>query len=227
MPTNTDLLFRKLLEFQNRRKVVVDDYDRRAAELETAKGSQYYTDELQKAEDAKSAALDALKTELGPVFDRTLQAMSETNAKRGIESPTTEQLAIVQALKMRDTISESELSQIANSVKENVLCLSIVQEVARKNGILRNYKSLCTAKGMPPEYVSETITGLTKAIGDFMQHDTPRAARIARRYHEDHYGTVEGTLPKRHLFTNKDSCYAQLIGLSGDELSTFCRAVDG
>lgn len=63
MITNSDLLYRKLLEFQNKRKSTVDAYDKRLAEIEDAKGSKYYDDELKKAEDTKGAALNDLKAE--------------------------------------------------------------------------------------------------------------------------------------------------------------------
>ena len=229
MIRNSDLLFKKLLEFQNQRKEIVDNYDKRCAELERAKGSQYYTDELRRAEDTKNAALNALKAECRPIFDQTLQSMSEANRARGMTPPTDDELRLLQLLKMKERISETELEAAASTLKENPACLSVLTEIAHKQGIMRGYMSYAASKEMPVDVVADVIKGLTLSIRDFMEHDTSKAARLCIERHAERYGNNPNATPppKRPLFTDKAGCYKRIANLSDDALAAFCRAVDG
>lgn len=229
MIKNSDVLFKKLLEFQNQRKEIVDNYDNRRANLERAKGSQYYTDELRKAEDTKNAALDALKAECRPIFDQTLQSMSEANRARGMTPPTDDELRLLQLLKMKEHISETEFEAAANTLKGNPACLSVLTEIAHKQGIMRGYTSYAATKEMPVDAVANVIEGLTASIRDFMEHDTPKAARLYIEHHAERYGIDPNAAPppKRPLFTDKGGCYRQIANLYDDALTAFCRAVDG
>lgn len=228
MITNTDLLFKKLLEFQNKRKAATDNYDKRLTEIADTKGSKYFDDEAKKASDTKNAALDALRAEYGPVFDRTLQSMAETNGKRGITPPTEDELRLLQLLKMRDSVTETELEAAANTLSGNPTCLAALTEIAHKQGFLRGYMSYATSKEMPVDVAESTIKGLASAIRDFMEFDTPRAARTYQEFHDRRYGVDlnAAPLPKRLPFTDKAGCYKRLAGLSGDDLTAFCKAVD-
>ena len=70
------------------------------------------------------------------------------------------------------------------------------------------------------------MENLRSRVEDFLQYDTPRSARIAARYYQEHYGT-ETKLPKRAKFTDKDSCFSELSGLDSEALEQFSAIVDG
>ena len=59
--TNSELFYRKSLDFQNRRKAIVDEYEKRIADLQDMKGSKYFTTETEKAVAKRDAELATLK----------------------------------------------------------------------------------------------------------------------------------------------------------------------
>ena len=229
MIKNTDLFYSRAAEFQSKRKEIMDTYESTLAKLEKAKGSQLYTEETEKAAKTRDAALEALQSEYREYFRISLDAMSEANGKRGVTPPTAEQLSILQALKMRDSVTQRELDRAANSCKDNALAISVINEIAKKNGFLRGYH---TETGeMSVEDADKAIESLRGSLNDFMQHDTSRAARAAQHYYGEKYGTTgnERPLAKRPLFEDKAGCFNELtpFGMSKETFTAFCEAVDG
>ena len=236
MIKNSELFFIKAKDFQNKRKEIMDTYETRAAQLEDARGSKYFTDEMKKATDARDAALSELKSEYRESFRIALDGMSKANGSRGTTPPTDEQLRLLQVLQMRGVVDEpqraafqKDLDRAANTCADNAMCISVLNDIARKNGFLRGYHS--TAKEMSVDDADRMIKDLQAALPDFMEHDTKRAARIAAEHNARLYGTTgnERPLPKRELFDSKADCYAEFSHgmLSGDALTAFCAAVDG
>ena len=229
MIANTTLFFRRAAEFQNKRKDITDDYAKRLESLKDMKGSKYYTDEIKKAEDKRDEALTALKEEYGEYFRISLDAMSKANASRKMTPPTEEELRTLQLLKMKDKPTEAELAAAANTLKGNTTCLSVLTEIARNAGYMRGYMGYSETKELPVSDVEEAIRGLGSSIRDFMNHDAPRAARIAKERNERTYGKMSNTpeLPKRPLFEDKAGCFYEVARMGGDFFIAFCKAVDG
>lgn len=227
MIKNSDLLYNRVSEFQTKRKAITDAYAARIAELESMKGSAYYTSEMQKADEAKQAALDDLTAEYSGYFNIALSAMSEANAHRGLTPPTAEHISILEALRMRESVTPRELDRAANSLKGNALALSVLSEIAQKQGHARSYASYCPDE-MTVEAAEAAVNTLRAALADFMKYDTTRAARAAAKYQADLYGDTGEPVRKRPLFDNKAGCYAALAaGLTGDTATAFFAAVDG
>ena len=229
MFTNTDSFYTRAKQYQDKRKGIVDEYEARIKALESAKGSKYFTDEVKKAEDKKAEALKALKEEYGGYFNTHLEAMAKANASRKMTPPTEEELRTLQLLKMKDKPTEAELQAAANTLKGNATCLSILTEIAHNAGFLRGYDSYSETKEMPVNTAEGIIKGLASSVREFMEYDTPRAARIAREHQERTYGVTPDApaLPKRPLFEDKAGCFYEIAGLSGDSLTAFENAVDG
>lgn len=225
--SNTNQIFKLAKEYQDKREMINNAFNKRATEIEDAKGSRYYDTEIKKATDTQRTALENLSKEYVPLFDNVLQAMKKANENRGMTPPTEEELRLLQLLKMKEKITEAELDAAANTLKGNATCLAVLTEISRKQGYIRGYMSYSDSKEMPVETTESIIRELVKAIRDFIEYDTPKAARIAREYHEAYYGAAGDPLPKRPLFSDKSGCFSELIRISGDELTAFCKAVDG
>ena len=222
---HTDEFYNRAAEYQRKRADIVSEYETRLEKLETAKGSQYYIDEKETAEAKRDKELAALKKEYGNYFNAVLKAMQESNTGRTMTAPSDEELRLITALKMRESLTEQELVLAANKLKDNPACLSILQEIAHKQGILRNFTS---AREMSIADTEKAIKALAAATSDFMAYDTSRAARLAAEYQSRKYGTTGREPQKRELFTDKESCFRELApGLAGDTFSIFCAAVDG
>ena len=155
--------------------------------------------------------------------------MADANGKRGVTPPTADQLSILQALKMRDSVTQKELDRAANSCKDNALAISVINELAQKNGFLRGYH---TENGeMSVEDADRVINNLKAALPDFMAYDTSKAARIVADHNARMYGTTgeERPLAKRPLFESKAECFNTLLpfGMSEETYNGFIAAVDG
>ena len=226
MIKNTDLFYTRAKEYQDKRKGIVDEYEARMKALEDAKGSKYFTDEAKKAEDKRDEALTALKGEYGEYFRISLDAMSKANAARKMTPPTEEELRTLQLLKMKDKPTEAELAAAANTLKGNATCLSVLTEIAHNAGYMRGYMGYSETKEMPVEEADAAIKRLASCMRDFMNFDTPRAARIAEEHNERMYG-VTPKLRKRPLFEDKAGCFYEVARMGGDTFTAFCNAVDG
>jgi hypothetical protein len=228
MIKNTDLFYTRAKDYQDKRKGIVDEYEARMKALEDAKGSKYFTDEAKKAEDKRDEALTALKGEYGEYFRISLDAMSKANAARKM-TPPTEQLRTLQLLKMKDKPTEAELAAAANTLKGNVTCLSVLTEIAHNAGYMRGYMGYSEAKELPVSDVEDTIKGLHASVREFMDYDTPRAARIVKEHNERMYGVTPNApeLRKRPLFEDKAGCFYEVARMGGDTFTAFCNAVDG
>lgn len=229
MIKNTDLFYTRAKEYQGKRAAIVDEYEKRMKALEDAKGSKYFTDESKKAEDTRDEALKALKDEYGEYFRISLDAMSKANAARKMTPPTEEELRTLQLLKMKDKPTEAELAAAANTLKGNATCLSVLTEIAHNAGYMRGYMGYSETKEMPVEEAEAAIKGLASSVRDFMDYDTPRAARVAQNHHETLYGVNPNAtpLPKRPLFEDKAGCFYEVARMGGDSLEAFKNAVDG
>lgn len=229
MITNTTLFYNRAKEYQDKRKKVMDEYEARMKALETAKGSKYFTDESKKAEDKKDEALTALKNEYNGYFNIAFDAMRKANAARKMTPPTEEELRTLQLLKMKDKPTEAELQAAANTLKGNATCLSVLTEIAHNAGYMRGYMSYSETKEMPVEEAEDAIRGLASSVRDFMDFDTPRAARLAINHHNTLYGAPAEApaLPKRPLFEDKAGCFYEVARMGGDSLTAFENAVDG
>lgn len=230
MIKNTDLFYTRAKEYQDKRKGIIDEYEKRLESLETAKGSKYFDDESKKAEDKRDEALTALKGEYGEYFRISLDAMSKANAARKMTPPTEEELRTLQLLKMKEKPTEAELAAAANTLKGNATCLSVLTEIAHNAGYLRGYMNYSETKEMPVDEAESTIKGLASSLRDFMEYDTNQAARSVADYYAQRYGVNPNApaLPKRPLFDDKAGCFRTLSGgLTGDTLTAFSNAVDG
>lgn len=239
---NSENLFFHAKKYQDERKAIIDAYEKKMLSLEDARGSKLYEKESAKAADERDKALNSLQAEYKGGFDSILKEMRNVSESRGATPPTEDELRIIQALKLKETATQGELDRIANAVKNNGLCLSVVQDVAKKNGIMRNYLALCTEKTMPAAGVEDCIKSLGNCLADFIKHDTSRAARMAREAHERVYGKIDETkpaervtggytsgytpVPKRPLFDTKESFYSVVANMKGEELAAFCASVD-
>lgn len=229
MIKNTDLFYTRAKEYQGKRAAIVDEYEKRMKALEDAKGSKYFTDEAKKAEDKRDEALTALKDEYNGYFNIAFDAMRKANAARKMTPPTEEELRTLQLLKMKDKPTEAELAAAANTLKGNATCLSVLTEIAHNAGYMRGYMGYSETKEMPVEEAEAAIKGLASSVRDFMDYDTPRAARVAQNHHETLYGVNPNAtpLPKRPLFEDKAGCFYEVARMGGDSLEAFKNAVDG
>jgi len=224
MITNTELLYLKMKQFQDKRVELVEKYEEGLQSIERFKGSPGYNDEEKKLKDQYEADLIALVGEYRPGFLTIFGGMMDAIGRRSISAPTNDQINLLNVLKMKRKVTLEELQRTAEAVKDNPIAISVLNEIAQDHGVMRSFDSLCPE--MSSQRASEIVTGMKNGLDDYLQHDTTKASRVADQYYHKHYGTSEGKLTKRRLFTDKADFYRE-IGLEGETLRQFSEIVDG
>lgn len=224
MITNTDLLYIKAKQFQDKRAEIIEDYEGRAQSLARFKGSKGYDEDLRKLQEKRDKGLTALIEEYRPGFLIVFGGMMDAIGKRSVSAPTTDQVNLLNILKMKRKVTLEECQRTAEAVKDNPIAVSVVTEIAHDHGILQGFDHLC--REMSSQTASNIVTNMKNALEDYLQHDTTRASRLASQYYEEHYGATERELTKRRLFTDKESFYRDEVGLDAEAFRQFAEIVD-
>lgn len=223
MITNTELYYTKMKAFQDKRAELTDAHDKKVKALERFKGSKGYEEDLKKENERFETELTALRDEYRPGLLTVFGGMMDAIGKRSVSAPTNDQVNLLNVLKMKKRVTLEECQRTAEAVKDNPIAVSVVTEIAHDHGIMQSFDYLCPE--MSSQKASDIVTGLKNGMEDFLQYDTTRASRIAKKYHEEHYGAVEGGLTKRKLFTDQADFYRE-EGFDPETLRQFSEIVD-
>lgn len=223
MITNTELYYAKMKEFQDKRAELTEAHDKKVKSLERFKGSKGYEEDLKKENDRFEAEMTALRDEYRPGLLTVIGGMMDAIGRRSVSAPTNDQVNLLNVLKMKKKVTLEECQRTAEAVKDNPIAVSVVTEIAHDHGIMQSFDYLCPE--MSSQKASDIVTGLKNGMEDFLQYDTTRASRIAKKYHEEHYGAVEGGLTKRKLFTDQADFYRE-EGFDPETLRQFSEIVD-
>ena len=223
MITNTELYYTKMKGFQDKRAELTEAHEAKMKKLEPFKGSKAYDEELKKENELFGAEMTALQEKYRPELQTVFGGMIDAIGRRSVSAPTTDQVNLLNVLKMKKKVTLEECQRTAEAVKNNPIAVSLVTEIAHDHGIMQGFDHLCPE--MSSQRASDIVTSLKTETEDFLQFDTTRASRLAKRYHDVHYGETEGGLKKRRLFTNQDEFFRS-IGLEGETLRQFSEIVD-
>ena len=224
MITNTELYYTKMKAFQDKRAELTEAHDKKVKSLERFKGSKGYEEDLKKENDRFEAELKDLRDEYRPGLQTVFGGMMDAIGRRSVSAPTNDQVNLLNVLKMKKKVTLEECQRTAEAVKDNPIAISVVTEIAHDHGIMHSFDHLCSE--MSSQRASEIVTGMKNSLEDFLQYDTTRASRLAKEYHDTHYGETEGGLTKRRLFTDQKDFYREEMGFSPEEFSQFSEIVD-
>lgn len=224
MISNTELYYQNAKRFQDERRELSESYEKRMKDLDRFKGSKGYETEVEKLNKRYDDVLTALQDKYRPEFNVIFRGMVEAIGRRTVKAPTTDQVNLLNVLKMKRKVTLEDCQRTAESVKDNPIAVSIVSEIAHDHGIMHSFNHLCPE--MSSQKASDLVTSIKNQTEDFLQHDTTKASRVAYKYYQSIYGEPTVNLTKRPLFTDKESCYREVTGLDGDTLIQFSKVVD-
>ncbi len=130
----TRIYFEHARDYRAKLRGIWEEYGKAEKELEPYKGSAGYNNDVAEAAKTRDAAITSLQNEYREKFDVVLKGMRQSATSRPMTAPTPEQLALLQALKMRETISRDELEQAGRTLKDSSVCLSVLDEIAMRQG---------------------------------------------------------------------------------------------
>lgn len=222
MVSNTEAFYTVAKKFQDQRADMVSKYTQKLNSMAPYRGSVGYDREVSALTKKHEEALEALRGECRKDLRVVLAGMETAIGKRKINPPTNEQLNLIHVLKMREKVSAEELDRVAEMVKDNGICMGVIQEIAYDNGIPKTY----ACDEMSSKKALEVVQGVRKGLEDWLMHDTSKAGRMAAEYNSMHHGTPVGDLPKRPLFNNMSECFSMLAGLDADKMKLFSEIVN-
>lgn len=132
--TNTEQYFNNVRGFRDGLRKINARYAPEYERLEKFKDSAHYANDKKLIDDRRNAEVDALRREYAQLNAATVASMEKAYMERPASAPTQEQLAIIQALKMRETVGRDEIRQAANAVRGCPVAERVLEEIARKNG---------------------------------------------------------------------------------------------
>lgn len=138
--TNTERYFNSICSFRKDLQELNDRYRPKFERLERFKDSASYMDSKRLLDDRRGKELAALRYEYDDRLKSAVDAMERTYMARPTSAPTQEQLAILQALKMRDHVSRDELRQAAINMRGCPVAERTLEEIARKSGVYLGLK---------------------------------------------------------------------------------------
>lgn len=225
---NSDSYYEHVRRFEAKREAILDAFEETIENLQRYQGSRFFEDEVQKAKDAREAALGALKDEYGRIFDETLEAMAAASGGRKAKALTSEQLRILQTLQMRgDGLTATEIEEAARAMGSNWTAIQVLSDLARRAGLRGAQRFYCGPLSV--ENTEDVLASLRRGTADLLEHYSGgRAARLAAEYRARIYGNpIDTKLPRRKPIETKEACFQRLAGLNPASLNAFYGAVDG
>jgi len=222
--------YEAIKDFQTRRDQIDREYLTRRDQLRDAAGSKYYDDGMQEARKQREEATEAAKNACRNAIKEATHRMRSNLQARKITPPTAEQLAILQTLKLRESVTEAELEHAAASMGGNSLAIGVIAEISRRNGYIRSYSGYC--KEFPDGEALAIIENLTAGAERIMDSPAQRGALAAAKYHAEHYGAAQDPddLPRAMPFADRESCISDLgsggFGMDRSTIEGFSEAVD-
>jgi len=217
-------LYTALKEFQGKRDAVIEDTEKTTKALQRFAGSPGYDEDCKKARERADTALKALRAEYGPRCSAIIRRMTAAIDDRPVATPTAEHVNVLSVLRMREHLTVKDLESAAEAVKDCPAALEVVQELAGKHGVIRNFRAY--NEDMSSDFAKNLTTAVRAGVVDFLTNDTTRASRLNAEHGQLLYG-VNTTLRKRPHFDSLESCYKELAGLNGDTLTAWRDIVDG
>ena len=225
--SNTTSLYRTVAAFMLARSEAIEEYQLMTRRYASAKGSQMYTDEMDKARKKRDKTISDAQFIAKQEIRETLKAMAEKADKIKMQPPTEEQLRILQMLKMKEKLTEAECTGAANAMDGNAAALALLDEMARKSGVLHtSYANSLAVKTYSPETARLTIKELGESCYSIVNNASgaSKPALLAKQWHQNVHGSTFDPyeLPREEPFKDESDFYEQM----NIPLSAFSAAVD-
>lgn len=225
--SHTSNLYHTVANFMQARSEAREEYQQAAQRYERARGSQMYSDEMEKARKKRDKTISDAQFIAKQEIRETLQAMAEKADKIKMQPPTEEQLRILQLLKMKEKLTEAECAGAANAMEGNAAALALLDEMARKSGVLHtSYADSLAVKTYSPETARMTIKKLGESCYSIVNNASgaSKPALLAKEWHAARHGGEFDPfeLPTEDPFKDEDDFYKQM----NIPLSAFSAAVD-
>lgn len=225
--SNTNTLYSAMKRYTDTMLAARAEYLETLEKYKKARGSQYFDEVKEAARKKRQSATESIKAETIAQVDASIAAMMTKANTRKLTPLTPDQLAICQAMKLRDKVGTDELIQAGNAMEGNLTGLAILQEVAQKNGVMHNF--IADAKGIAGETLTRCIRQVRDGCYRVINSDgATKAALTAAKYYARHYGNGQvdtETLPTMNPYTDEADFLSRMVS-TGVNVADFTEAVN-
>ena len=171
--------------------------------LADAKGTEYYNRMEKQAAVERLSEVDEARRDCNETLSQLFTAMQEANHRRSFSPPTEEQLRLLQLYLLREKLEYDELQRLANSMNGNAVAMEVVQDIAKKNGILHDFRS--EGNEYTISAADEAIRNLADGCRRLMESGAVRGRLMEARRNYERYGTKfnEDDLPQVPQFNTE------------------------
>lgn len=114
---NAEYFYETVRRYRRGLSEINERFDKQVAEKEGYRGSPRYVSDMEKIEKARAAEIATLRADCAESFDTCIKSMELHTKERPMIPPTAEQIALLQALQMREHLTRDDLEHAATSMK--------------------------------------------------------------------------------------------------------------
>lgn len=162
MSERTKWFFDDWCKFRNGLREIWASFDQGMKEIEPMKGSSRYTERFEELRAERDNAIHDLRTEFRNEFSVTIEGMRQSVNTRPATPPSADQLAILQALNMRQKVSVEDLEMAEQSLNGNDLALSTLQDLASAKGV--HYQIPTTKKNLILRHIDDLADSASRLL---------------------------------------------------------------
>jgi hypothetical protein len=228
--SNTSRLFDAINGYCKVRQAARRDYINRKRELETAHGSQFYADELEKARVKRESVLSVARIEARSVADNILATMMQKAGEIQLEPLTDAEMRVIEYLERRDTLSQDEVMMAANNLKHSGLGLELLRQMAKKKGVQFPLISTAEVKSqLTIDGAKAAISDLAQTCGDILKDETGanEVRRLTAAWHNAKYGGGAAAdpddLPEGTVYTDEADFYNRVLSVPYETFARFAN----
>lgn len=202
-------------------------FDQGMKELEPMKGSKHYIERCEELTTERDNAIRNLQSEFRNEFSLTISGMRASVITRPATPPSSDQIAILQALNMRNRISIEDLEMAEQSMTGNDLALSTLQDIAVAKGV--HYRIPTTKKDL----ILRHIDDLADSASRLLKLERPDSRR--ERLETAHRNRYEKHVYDHDVFSSfwqdqdpqsEDEALNLFGGIAPDQIADFKEAVN-
>ena len=228
MSERTKWFFNDWCKYRAGLREIWASFDQGMKELEPMKGSKHYIERCEELTTERDNAIRSLQTEFRNEFSLTIAGMRESVNTRPATPPSTDQLAILQALSMRQKISIEDLEMAEQSMTGNDFALSTLQDIAVAKGV--HYRIPTTKKDLILQHIdslADSASMLLKLEKPDSRRERLAAAHRNKYEHKQNYdSTVFGVYWVDQDVSGEEEALNLFGGIAPDQIADFKEAVN-
>lgn len=227
MSERTKWYFNDWCKYRNGLREIWQIFDHGMEMIKGLESSKRYTERLEELTRERDNAIHNLQAELQNEFSVTIEGMRKSVDERPATPPSADQLAILQALNMRQKVSVEELEMAEQSMNGNDLALSTLQDIAAAKGV--HYRIPTTKKDL----ILRHIDDLADSASRLLKLERPDSRR--ERLKIAHRNKYEKHVYDHDVFSSfwqdqdpqsEDEALNLFGGIAPDQIADFKEAVN-